>query len=162
MWEDIRGNKKHFILYMLLFIVICWPYLVYKIIITIRNDKSRLFDGERSLKIYFFTSLIFALAGTVSYFDKGLTTEMIIITFNFYISSIVFGCLYIWVKKELRLFKKYIEAVIKYQTNNLGEISRLYSIPYVKVKEDINALIKRGVFPNAYINDEMGEIFYIK
>jgi len=138
-------------------LIVFWPVGLVLLFMKLAKDRSASIAGGKTISI-------------IGWLLSGFGALMFIVflsdpEFGMFIASIIFIAPGIFLirkgintkKKGLR-FKKYIDIVINQNQKQIDNIASIFALPYETVKSDLQEMIDKGYFQNAYINESNREI----
>lgn len=155
-------NKSPSGIVVVIFLFIFWPlglYLLYK---KVTSDKTAAIKNSKTLVIVGWTFIVFGIfyiIGTIGDPTVGLGQRL---------SGIIFfvggGIFMIYSSKKIKIigekYKKYINIVINNQQTSIENIASSMSLSCEQVIKDLQGMIDKGYFLNAYIDLGKNEIVF--
>ncbi len=135
-----------------------WPVGVFLIWKRISVDRKTAMAAGRLISIFGWISVAFAGIGILAYLPEGITKDDVYMALFFLIAGIVLVLLGRNTAKNAEKFKKYISIIVNHEETSIDNIAMAMPTSYEKAKEDLQKMINRGYFADAYINDADREI----
>lgn len=142
--------------------IIFWPVGIFLIWKRIGVDKKTAMISGKIITIIGWLSVTFAGLGLLVSLSEGFGSDDAFVIIFF----IIAGCALIFLgrktRKNAERFKKYISIIVNHEVTYIDNIASAIPISYDVAKKELQKMIDRGYFPNAYINDTSREIILPK
>ena len=148
-------------------IIFVWPVGLFFLIQKLRNDKTAVFEKSSTLKYISFAfigfgtiSIIMTLTGQMTQTVDGVKTVVTGSDMLFYlVVSVLFiaGGLLIFkkclsIEEERKRYRDYISLIVNSNITSLSQISSARALSSTQVAHDLQVMIDKGYFQNAYID----------
>lgn len=138
--------------------ILFWPIGVFLIWKRIRIDRKAAMAVGRFISIFGWLCVGVAGIGFLGYLPEGITKEDVSMILFYSIFGIVLILLGRNTRKNAQKYKKYISIVVNHEETSIDNIAMAIPTSYENAKRDLQKMINRGYFTDAYINDGDREI----
>ncbi|UWP60788.1 hypothetical protein [Ruminococcus gauvreauii] len=147
-------------LVVILLLIVFWPVGLYFLYKKISTDKAAAMKNSKVLSVIGWIFVAIGIIGSMgSISDKTVTAGDLAIGLVFFVGG---GILMLYSAKKVKMsgekYKKYINIVINNQQTSIENIASAMSMNQKQVVKDLEAMIDRGYFSNAYIDHGNSEI----
>lgn len=161
----MKKSKSWTLIIVLLIFV--WPVGLFFLVQKLRNDKTAVFQKSSVLKYISYVligfgaiSIILTLTGQMEQTVDGVTT---VVTGSDMIFYIVVSLLFIAggvlilrksrsIEAERKQYRDYISLIVNSKVTSIAKISSALAISATQVTQDLQNMIDKGYFQNAYID----------
>lgn len=161
----MKKSKSWTLIIVLLIFV--WPVGLFFLVQKLRNDKTAVFQKSSVLKYISYVligfgaiSIILTLTGQMEQTVDGVTT---VVTGSDMIFYIVVSLLFIAggvlilrksrsIEAERKQYRDYISLIVNSKVTSIAKISSTLAISATQVTQDLQNMIDKGYFQNAYID----------
>lgn len=139
-------------------LIVFWPVAIFLIYKRITIDKKAGFTISKVLRYVSYLCVLFVVAGISVSLDGGSFSENIGMILFYLVAGIV---LFLFSRKldtNAKRYKKYISIIINGNEVIIDNIASAMSLSTIQVRGDLDDMIQKGYFKDAYINESTNEI----
>ena len=145
----------------ILLLIIFWPVGVFFLVSRLRVDKKASLSSGRTMMIWGWVIVGMGIISWSTLIEDGVLSG----TFGalFFIFA---GIALVYIGKRSSInaakYKKYINMIVNNNVRSIATIASAIPVSYDIAREDIQKMIEKGFFENAYINFNVNEIVLSK
>mgnify|MGYP001206620289 CR=1 FL=1 len=148
----------------ILFLIVFWPVGLILLIVKLAMDNSAIMGRKTTvIKVVCITLTVIGVIGLIAETSPSTASDDggLVLAIFFLVVGIIFLIIAIRNTKLAKMYRSFLDLIVNQKIKRLDYISISLGLPYEKVKENIEGMIKRGFLKDAYIDYVSNEIILL-